>query len=513
MALVALLGCAGNDGLDLEVRLRTDLAPLGEFTTATVRIPGQEDRAVPASAFENYVTGATLTTFEGLPAQNTRITVELTDGSSLVAARSVTAALTSDATVTVVITRDCVGLSCTEGSDTACHGGQCVDPACSPENPSACPEPECTTAADCPRPGTGCLEAVCLVGGVCGAADDDSCGTGEYCDPDDGCSALPSSGDAGPPSDGGGGMDAGTPDAGESDSGTGRECGDEVCEGFTFCDLGMCRPFPGCFSDGECGPGTVCRNNHCVPEDLDVDGDGTPAADDCGESNPEIAPTVAEICNAVDDDCDEMVDEGNPGLLCADDPAGGECLEGVCGCPEGRFDLDGEAETGCECEADPAPTVSLSCAEPTDLGELADTGAMMTVSGNALPADRAVWYRFRGADSADTSCDNLHVRVQFVENPDDAFRFSVFRGACDTATCSDEGGFTDFSWATDFRQTIDGRLSGQCPCSSAAIPPSNVSSCEDDSADYFVRVVRRAGAPLSCAGYTLEISNGLYDTM
>jgi hypothetical protein len=34
--------------------------------------------------------------------------------------------------------------------------------------------------------------------------------------------------------------------------------------------------------------------------------------------------------------------------------------------------------------------------------------------------------------------------------------------------------------------------------------------CGDQTADYFVRVRRKAGAPLSCAGYTLELSNGVY---
>ena len=90
----------------------------------------------------------------------------------------------------------------------------------------------------------------------------------------------------------------------------------------------------------------------------------------------------------------------------------------------------------------------------------------------------------------------------------------MFRFPCATVECGDAG-FTDYNWATDFRATLMGRQAGQCPCYAAtgAVPVDNVSVCEDDTADYFIRVRRRAGTPLACDPYTLEISNGVYDTM
>lgn len=316
--------------------------------------------------------------------------------------------------------------------------------------------------------------------------------------------------DAGP-----GGPDAGPPIPGEDAGGTdaGAPCGDVVCEPFQYCDNGMCRHYPACRGDGTCDrPGDVCHNRRCVPGDVDVDGDGAPASTDCDETNADVYPGAPEECNGEDDNCNGEADEGDPAQICESYPGGGICIGGNCGCPEGTFDLD-RTMAGCECVAMPPIDAGVDCANAIDLGTVDDSGQMMTVSGNVMPDDREVWYSFRGVDSADTSCDNFHVRVLMTNNPADTFEFTVFRGGCSaTAECADEG-FTDFSWATDFRATIAGTLTGQCPCTasgSASMP--DVSQCEDDSTDYLVRVRRRQGSALNCETYTLEISNGIYDT-
>lgn len=189
-------------------------------------------------------------------------------------------------------------------------------------------------------------------------------------------------------------------------------------------------------------------------------------------------------------------------------------MNGMCGCPDGRLDLDGVAETGCECAIDPETgPVGSTCAMPITLGQLSDAGETTTASGNALPAGREVWYSLVARDAADTTCDNFHFRAQFTDNPDDAYRFEVRRGSCDVAGCNaDAMGSTDYSWATDFRASVAGRLAGQCPCSNASRPPSNVSACENDTATYYIRVWRREGVADACAPYVLELSNGVYDT-
>ncbi|HJL15630.1 MAG TPA: MopE-related protein [Sandaracinaceae bacterium LLY-WYZ-13_1] len=314
-------------------------------------------------------------------------------------------------------------------------------------------------------------------------------------------------------SDGGGGDDGGAIDGAMATDGGADECGG-ACDPFQYCDSGTCRDYPACRGDGTCDrPGDVCHNRRCVPGDVDIDGDGSPAAEDCDETDPERFPEKMEECNSVDDDCDENVDEGDPAVLCESYPGGGICVDGSCGCPSGTFDLD-RSVPGCECVAAPPLDQGVGCEGAIDLGDLNDSGQMLTVSGNVMPDDREVWYRFRGVDQSDTSCDNYHVRVQFTTNPDDTFEFSVFRGGCSVmAACGDEG-FTDYDWATDFRQDIGGTLTGQCPCYAAgATPMSDVSVCEDDSTEYLVRVRRRAGSELHCDSYTIEISNGIYDTM
>ena len=44
------------------------------------------------------------------------------------------------------------------------------------------------------------------------------------------------------------------------------------------------------------------------PDDMDCDGD--PATTDCNDDDPLISSTATEQCNGVDDDCDDMIDEG-----------------------------------------------------------------------------------------------------------------------------------------------------------------------------------------------------------
>ena len=312
-----------------------------------------------------------------------------------------------------------------------------------------------------------------------------------------------------PPRDSGGGTDGSMMMV---DSGGGGECGG-ACDDFQYCDSGTCRDYPACRGDGTCDrPTDVCHNRRCVPMDVDIDGDGSPAGEDCDETDPDKFPGNPEQCNGIDENCNDMIDEGDPATLCESYLGGGICIAGSCGCPAGTFDLD-RSIAGCECVAMPALDQGLSCESPIDLGNLSDTGTMMTVSGNVMPDDREVWYRFHAVDAADTACDNFHVRVLFTSNPGDTFELTVFRGDCATVGCTDSG-FTDYSWATDFRQTVMDRLTGQCPCTGAgAALMTDVSVCEDDTADYFVRVRRRAGSVLACDPYRIEVSNGIYDTM
>jgi hypothetical protein len=242
-----------------------------------------------------------------------------------------------------------------------------------------------------------------------------------------------------------------------------------------------------------------------VPRTSDVDGDGVTAETDCDETNPLVHPGAPDLCNGADDDCNGTVDDGALSVLCA--PGAGVCAAGVCGCPAGFFDVDALPENGCECAGSPLDGVAGDCSAPQDLGDIADTNQVQTVTGNVLPATREVWYRFRGVDTPDTTCDALNVRARFLTNPDGAFELTVFRGACGTLPdgCTDTG-YQEFSFATNFLLGTGFGSTGECPCAPTATDGRNV--CADQTADYLVRVRRVAGAPVTCAGYTLEFSNG-----
>ncbi|MCB9665293.1 MAG: hypothetical protein H6732_14375 [Alphaproteobacteria bacterium] len=47
-----------------------------------------------------------------------------------------------------------------------------------------------------------------------------------------------------------------------------------------------------------------------APPPRDADGDGYPVGLDCLDGNPNVNPGVPERCNGIDDDCDDLIDQG-----------------------------------------------------------------------------------------------------------------------------------------------------------------------------------------------------------
>ncbi|MBM4345840.1 MAG: hypothetical protein FJ100_20910 [Deltaproteobacteria bacterium] len=192
-------------------------------------------------------------------------------------------------------------------------------------------------------------------------------------------------------------------------------------------------------------------------------------------------------------------------------------------------DWPGNYGNGCECTADGNYGVAGGvCTAAMDVGSLSDAGSVAQRQGNVMPGEAGDWYRFKAVDTPDAggACDKFNVRAQLIGNPDGGFLLDLYRGGCAgiQQLCA---GQTDTGWTVNFygaQPSGPGALNGtsagtvvkspspekagECKCSAApGMPGMNV--CADNSADFFVRVYRAAGAAKSCAAYTLQVSNGL----
>ena len=94
------------------------------------------------------------------------------------------------------------------------------------------------------------------------------------------------------------------------------------------------------------GPGTPDIDNDGILNfcDPDTDGDGDPDETDCNPNDPEIHAEADEVCDGIDNNCDQLVDAQDPALVTID------CAlqEGVCEGVSTTQCVDGE---WLECEA------------------------------------------------------------------------------------------------------------------------------------------------------------------
>lgn len=287
------------------------------------------------------------------------------------------------------------------------------------------------------------------------------------------------------------------------------QCSSGHCDNGHCCASGVCcaasTDCPGstvtCTDPANCQgtrSGQVCQSNQCVSGSEDDD-------------SACAAGMGAKTCgNYADVACTGAVTQGTPSCAtsCSGDSgcvAPATCNLGHC-CPTGTFDFDNDPTT-CECSSTPPVGQGTSCTSAIDLGSLSDVGQSVTVQANLLP-DRDVWYQFNAVDTPDTSCDAFNVHVHFTTNPGNGYRFTVLRGTCNTPASCSAG--TDYNWQTNFRQTIGGTLAGECPCTAPGAPQqTNVSTCTDDSAEFFVHVALDPSfTPTSCDEFVLEASNG-----
>ncbi len=125
--------------------------------------------------------------------------------------------------------------------------------------------------------------------------------------------------------------------------------GDDDGDGYTM-DEGDCDP-----NDAQVNPGEIEAwydgvDQNCDGNDLDQDLDGTEVGEDCDDADATAFPGGTEICDGIDNDCDDAVDEEvgtQTGYADADaDGFGTGELETLCGdaLPEGYAAVDGDCD-------------------------------------------------------------------------------------------------------------------------------------------------------------------------
>lgn len=204
-------------------------------------------------------------------------------------------------------------------------------------------------------------------------------------------------------------------------------------------------------NDDGVGDGPSCQ-------DADGDGFGINCApgEDCDDDDPAINPGAAETCDGVDDNCDDMIDNG-------------------CDCPD-----DG---------------ISGNCMAPQDLGMLAPGDNVLSVVGNVPQEGALDWYSVSFPAAARPG--EGQPTIFFSINEGDAFVFDVVGEQCGAAgvACTSGGtngagiGLTDWSFVDDDP--------GCCtPPMDSMVPWPNT---------VYLRVYRSTmGA--SCATYQLNVS-------
>jgi hypothetical protein len=180
-----LAGCSSE--LELFVDLRTDLVPQREFTRVRVisEPGGLADTNADASA--SWIDGVRVAEIAGLSPGEHLLVVTLFDEEGVVLDRTVRVDLRETTALTVLATRDCTDVSC--DAERTCRSASCVDQRCSELEPAFCGSPECTVDADC-TPSDACSTGRCVSGSCLFSAEDSSCGSEEWCNPDTGCTPL-----------------------------------------------------------------------------------------------------------------------------------------------------------------------------------------------------------------------------------------------------------------------------------------------------------------------------------
>jgi hypothetical protein len=190
--LVLLTGC--ESGATLVVQVRSDLVPGRELAAVEIELDSSTDR-IEASDARDWGRGVRALERSDLAAGQHQLVIRAVDaGGAVIVDRPLRVDLHGGElrVVTVLLTRDCAGVSCPGAADdplaAACLGGRCVPEECVEEDAAACGEPACAGASDCAVPSAACASAECTASSTClTVLAHDACAAGEVCSAELGC--------------------------------------------------------------------------------------------------------------------------------------------------------------------------------------------------------------------------------------------------------------------------------------------------------------------------------------
>ncbi len=273
-----------------------------------------------------------------------------------------------------------------------------------------------------------------------------------------------------------------------------------VCDDLTGDNLDLCNGL-----DDDCNLGTLDGVH-----DPDVgplcDGFDT---DLCEEGNfictsgiilcTDTTSDSVEICNGLDDDCDTVIDDLVPDVVCpgqnplADNVTSWGCA-GMCeinSCSASFADIDALVTNGCECGD--LDSFGKSCATATVV--TVPTGGTVVVDGKLETASDADYIRFE-FESTGGAGSPWHPRIQISVTTEylmDALTTGCTEQLCapDGVTNTEDGTPVDV-WEQDYF-----RYTGTGTC------------CQDDTGRQSVVIVRiyRSGGPATCNPYTVTATH------
>jgi len=173
----------------------------------------------------------------------------------------------------------------------------------------------------------------------------------------------------------------------------------------------------------------------------DIDGDGSGSCEDCDDSNPDRYPGNLEVCDNIDNDCDEVVDGLVTFCGVGECVATGSCNAGVDNCTPGSPlpEVCDALDNDCDGTVDGFAT---SCG----LGQCAAVGMCQGGADNCVPADPSP----EACDGLDNDCDGA-VPVDESDGDSDGYRL------CD-GDCNDADGSV-YPGAGEVNDGLD----NQCP--------------------------------------------------